>query len=74
MERFIANSVQRGNPPLPILSALNNKKALYLIDYAINPGNAIALADSFDHLVPHELRKLTLIRNGLTDFSIAYIF
>lgn len=57
---------------MPILNTLDEKKTLSLVNYIINEANAIALANSFDLVVPDLLVKLILISNSLSDKSIAY--
>ena len=59
---------------MPILNAIDHKKALHLINYKLNAANAMALAGTFEQLIPDRLNKLILIENSLNDPSIAYMF
>ena len=67
LAKYISQSIESKDPPLPVLLRISENGVLALMNYQMNQSNSNSLANSFQRIIPAVLRKLYLINSGLKD-------
>lgn len=74
MNLYVANSIAKGEQPLPILNRISEKGEMLLLNYKMNASNAESFCEALRSLIPDRLQHLTLMDNKLSDPNLASIF
>lgn len=74
VNEYVANSIAKGEQPLPILNRISEKGEMLLLNYQMNASNAESFGEALHSLIPDRLQRLTLMANKLSDRNVASIF
>ena len=67
---MMANNAQ----PLPILNRISERGEVFLLNYQMNIKTQETFGGAIALLIPHQLKRLTLMENNFTDKNLASVF